>query len=78
MRVVGTHFLCGRALSQHLTVALKDNTADFRKFGLDSVVDMLEAKPEQEQALLTMVSSLTSTPPNKRAGALSSGTFCFF
>lgn len=45
------------AHKQHLTVALKDNTADFRKFGLDSVVDMLEAKPEQEQALLTMVSS---------------------
>jgi hypothetical protein len=46
------------SLIQHLSVALKDNTADFRKFGMDCIADLLETKPEQEQTLLTMVSAL--------------------
>ena len=43
----------------------KDNTADFRKFGLDCAADLLEAKPEQEAALLTMCVNKLGDPDRK-------------
>jgi hypothetical protein len=62
-------------LVEHLSVAQKDNTSEFRKFGLDCAADLLDARPEQERTLLAMVkkyrwpssssssSSLMSSPP---------------
>ena len=42
------------SLLEHVGGALRDNTGDFRKFGLDCAADLLESRPEQESLLLTM------------------------
>ena len=55
------------ALLGHLGEALKDNTADFRKFGLDCCADLLESRPEQESTLLTLVVNKLGDPDRKVA-----------
>ena len=41
-------------LLQHITAALNDNSAEYRKFAVDLAANLLESRPEQESTLLSM------------------------
>ena len=54
-------------LVEQLATALKDTVADFRRFGLECVAELLSERPEQEAALMTMTVNKLGDPDRKVA-----------
>ena len=55
------------SLVQMLQQAMRDTVQDFKRFALDTAVDLLARKPEQEAALLAMVVNKLGDPDRKTA-----------